>query len=370
MAVKDFIAYYIELLTIKLIISMPTSQHNDLLKLILNLIIIGLFIIIIYQVVEPFLFGFFWALMFVITTWPLMIKLQSKLFNKRILSVLVLTFMLGLFFIIPILMIILSITKNSGYLIELAKNFSQKELPSFTWLEKIPMFGNELYQKWQSIIDNNGSELIQAFKPYIGTVISWTISQLTNISIFIFHCSIMIIFSGLLYFHGEKIKKHAYNIAHRLSKQHGESTLTLAGQSIRAVALGVVVTAVTLSLIGGLSLVLTNMPFTGLLTLFLFICCVAQIGPVLIMSCCVIWQFWDGHIVAGSILIVITLILTTLDSLMRTMLIKKGVDLPFLLILFGVIGGILGFGAMGLFIGPVILSLSYNLIQSWVEEND
>lgn len=348
---------------------MQVSKNNDLLKLILNLIIIGLFIIITYQVVQPFLFGFFWAVMVVITTWPIMIRCQQKLFNKRILAVMVMMMILSLFFIIPFILIITSIAKNGEFLIEFAKNISQHKLPSLEWLEKIPLVGQELYLKWNDLISHDAHELIKQFQPYFGTMASWTIEQVTNISVFIFHCAIMIIFSGLLYLKGEEVKKHVYHFANRLSKQHGENTVTLAGKSIRAVALGVVVTAITLTLIGGLSLIITNMPFTGFITLILFVCCVAQIGPVVVMASCAIWQFWSDNIVAGIILVVVTIILTTLDSLMRTVLIKRGVDLPFLLILFGVIGGILAFGAMGLFIGPVMLALSYNLIQVWVEQD-
>ncbi|RKS87055.1 putative PurR-regulated permease PerM [Orbus hercynius] len=349
---------------------MPIEKNNDLLKLILNLIIMGLFIIITYRVIEPFLFGFFWAVMVVITTWPLMIQLQHKLFNRRLLAVLVMTIILSLFFIIPFMLIIMSITKNSGFLLDLAKNLSQQSLPSFDWLARIPLIGNELYTKWQEVINNDGSELVKEIQPYFGTVVSWMIEQLTNISVFVFHCAVMIVFSALLFLKGEDVKKYVYHFAYKLSKQHGENTITLAGKSIRAVALGVVVTAVTLTLIGGLSLAITSMPFTGFLTLLLFLCCVVQIGPTLIMAICTIWQFWDGHLVSGFILLTVTIILTTLDSIMRIYLIKKGVDLPFLLILFGVIGGLLGFGAMGLFIGPVILALSYNIIHAWIEEQD
>lgn len=110
------------------------------------------------------------------------------------------------------------------------------------------------------------------------------------------------------------------------------------------------------------------MPYPGILTLILFICCVAQIGPVIVMLGAIIWQFWDGNTYSAIILIVVAVILTTLDSVMRAFLIKRGADLPFLLILFGVIGGLLSFGVMGLFIGPVVLALSYKLIRAWISE--
>lgn len=348
---------------------MPKEKNtNDLLKLILNLLLIGLFIIITYRIVEPFLFGFFWAVMVVIATWPLMIKIQNKLFHKRWLSLLVMALILAFVCVIPFLLIISSVAQNGHYLIEWAKSLSHHELPTLDWLNSIPMFGEELHQKWLELIKTDGSDLMSNVQPYIGTMIKWLIEQVTNLGIFIFHAGVMIIFSLLLFLKGESITKYVYVFANRLSKQYGETTVTLAGQSIRAVALGVVVTAITLALIGGLSFVLTNMPLAGLVTLVLFICCVAQIGPVVVMLGCIIWQFWSGHTASGIILIVVAVILTTLDSVMRAYLIKKGADLPFLLILFGVIGGLLGFGIMGLFIGPVVLALTYKIIQTWVDE--
>ncbi|OCG10865.1 hypothetical protein A9G09_12230 [Gilliamella sp. wkB292] len=348
---------------------MPAEKNTyDLLKLILNLLIIGLLIIITYRVVEPFLFGFFWAVMVVIATWPLMIKIQQKLFNKRWLSLLVMALILAFVCIIPFILIISSVAQNGHYLIEWARTLPHRELPTLDWLSSLPMFGNELHQKWLEIIQTDGSELISDIQPYIGILVGWLLEQATNISIFIFHAGVMIIFSLLLFLKGESITKYVYVFANRLSKQYGKTTVTLAGQAIRAVALGVVVTAITLALIGGISFVLTNMPFPGILTLILFICCVAQIGPVIVMIGCIIWQFWDGNTISAIVLIFVAIILTTLDSVMRAYLIKKGADLPFLLILFGVIGGILAFGIMGLFIGPVVLALTYKLIESWVDE--
>lgn len=348
---------------------MPAEKNTyDLLKLILNLLLIGLLIIITYRVIEAFLFGFFWAVMVVIATWPLMIKIQQKMFNKRWLSLSIMALILAFVCIIPFILIISSVAQNGHHLIEWAKTLSHKELPTFDWLASIPTFGQELHQNWLNIIQTDGSNLVSSIQPYIGTLISWLLAQATNISIFIFHAGVMIIFSLLLFLKGESITKYVYLFANRLSRQYGAITVTLAGQSIRAVALGVVVTAITLALIGGVSFITTRMPLAGVLTLILFICCVAQIGPIIVMLGCIIWQFWNNHTFSGIILIVVAIILTTLDSVMRAYLIKKGADLPFLLILFGVIGGLLSFGMMGLFIGPVVLALTYKIIQTWIDE--
>ena len=80
----------------------------------------------------------------------------------------------------------------------------------------------------------------------------------------------------------------------------------------------------------------------------------------------VIWLYWGGHNVWGTVLLVVTVLVLSLDNFLRPMLIKKGADLPLLLIFTGVIGGLIAFGIIGLFIGPVVLAVTYRLIEAWV----
>lgn len=350
---------------------MTKTRHSyDLLKLVLNLLIIGILIVLTFIVAKPFLFGFFWAVMVVIATWPLMKIIQKRFSINRLVAVLIMTLLLTLVFVIPFGLVVYSITKNSAFLVEWTKNVSHHPIPELNWLNSIPVVGSELHQKWQSVVHSSNSRVIlQELQPYLGTIISWSVTQLANFSVLIFHCGVMIIFSALLFYKGEDVAKYTLLFAERISPQKGGYAVHLAGQAIRAVALGVVVTALAQALFGGMSLALTNISYAGILTLFIFICCVAQIGPLFVMIPAVIWQFYNSHITEGVILAIISLALVTVDSVMRAALIKRGADLPFLLILCGVIGGILGFGVMGLFIGPVVLALSYKLINAWIAEH-
>ncbi|WP_392565730.1 AI-2E family transporter YdiK [Utexia brackfieldae] len=350
---------------------MPQEKNTyDLLKLIINILVIGILIIVTFNVVEPFLFGFFWAVMVVIATWPLMIKIQHKFALNRFTVVCLMTLLLSLVFVIPFSIIVYSITKNSTYLIDWAKNISHNQIPELNWLSSMPVIGNELHQKWLVLINNDGSEIIKNIQPYIGTIISWIIKQVANLSVLVFHCGVMIVFSALLFYQGENVAKYILLLAARVSSNHGVYAVTLAGQAIRAVALGVVVTALAQALLGGLSLAITNIPYPGILTLIIFIFCVAQLGPLLILVPSIIWLFYNDNIISGIVLIIVAILLTTIDSVMRAALIKRGADLPFLLILCGVIGGIIGFGVMGLFVGPVVLALSYKLINAWIAEQN
>ena len=116
--------------------------------------------------------------------------------------------------------------------------------------------------------------------------------------------------------------------------------MVLASQAIRGVALGVVVTALVQSLLGGLGLAVAGVPFAGMLTAVMLLLCLAQLGPILVLLPATIWMYWTGDNLWGTLLLVWTLFVGTLDNFLRPFLIKQGADLPLLLIFAGVIGGL------------------------------
>jgi predicted PurR-regulated permease PerM len=146
--------------------------------------------------------------------------------------------------------------------------------------------------------------------------------------------------------------------------------VVLAGQAIRAVALGVVVTAIVQSTAAGIGLAVSGVPYVTVLTAVIFMLCIAQLGPVLVLAPAVAWLYWSGDPVWGTVLLVWTVFVGVLDNVLRPILIKRGADLPLLLIFAGVIGGLVSFGIIGLFVGPVVLAVTYRLLESWVANID
>src|SRR5262249_5531144 len=118
--------------------------------------------------------------------------------------------------------------------------------------------------------------------------------------------------------------------------------------------------------VGGTGLLLTGVPAAALLVAVMLICCLAQPGPAFVMLPAVAWQYWSGNAGLGTTLLVFALVAMLLDNFVRPFLIKRGADIPFLLIFAGVIGGLLAFGIVGLFIGPVVLTVTYTLLAAWV----
>jgi predicted PurR-regulated permease PerM len=115
-------------------------------------------------------------------------------------------------------------------------------------------------------------------------------------------------------------------------------------------------------------LLIAGVPFAAILTAIMFLLAVAQIGVLPVMVPAVIWLYWSGSPGMGTFLLVVTVIAATIDNVLRPILIKRGANLPLLLIFVGVIGGLVAFGLIGIFVGPVVLAVSYTLLGAWLGE--
>ncbi|WP_421094475.1 AI-2E family transporter YdiK, partial [Serratia fonticola] len=218
------------------------------------------------------------------------------------------------------------------------------------------------------LVNTGGNALIAKIQPYFGQTATWFVAQAAHIGRFLMHCTLMLLFSALLYARGEQVGMAIRHFAVRLASNRGDAAVLLAGQAIRAVALGVVVTALVQSILGGIGLAVAGIPAATLLSVLMFVFCVAQLGPLLVLIPAIIWLYWTGDTTWGTVLLVWSCVVGTLDNFLRPALIRMGADLPLILILSGVIGGLLAFGMIGLFIGPVVLAVSYRLLSAWVNE--
>jgi predicted PurR-regulated permease PerM len=176
-----------------------------------------------------------------------------------------------------------------------------------------------------------------------------------------------VLVSAILYARGETAVRNLRRFFRRLSGARGDQIVTLSGSAIRAVALGIVVTAVAQSVLAGVGLFAVGFPMAGLVCAIVFILCIAQLGPLLALVPCVIWLYATGSPGRATALLVVTLFAQLIDNVLRPLLIKKGADLSLLLIFPGVVGGLLWLGIIGLFIGPLLLAVTSTLLNSWIE---
>lgn len=342
-------------------------ESMDLLKLAFSLIFIIAMAIASFWVIQPFVLGFAWASMIVIATWPLLLKLQNWLGGNRLFAVFMMTLILLLVLIIPAVFLVNILIDNSIPLIHIlmSKDF---KLPELLWLQDIPLIGTKLFLNYQKLIKGGSVGLISQLQPYFGKTTEFFFIQARHFGRFILHLSFMLIFSALLYWNGEKVSNTIRHLAFKLASHSGDAVVLLAGKAVRAVALGVVVTALLQGLLGWIGLVISGIPYSALLMIVIILLCLIQLGPLPVLIPAIVWLYWSDDTTWGTVLLIWSCIICILDNILRPMLIRIGIDLPSLLILSGVIGGLLAFGMIGVFIGPVILVISYRMILSWMYE--
>lgn len=340
----------------------------DLPRMFFSVTFISLMTLGCFWIVKPFILGFLWASMVVIATWPLLIKMQYLFWGRRSLAVVVMTLLLLLLFVLPVSILVSSIVNNSAPLVAWASQPDHLNLPTLDWLQDMPMVGHKLYTAWQSLISNGSAPLITKIQPYIGKTAGWLLSQVANLGSLLLHCGLMILFSVLLYLRGERVGIEVRHFAIRLGRERGDALVLLAAQAIRAVALGVVLTAIVQAVLGGVGLAITGIPLATVLTVTMFVLCIAQLGPLPVLIPAMIWLYWSGDTTCGTVLLVWSCVVATLDNILRPIFIHIGADLPMLLVLCGVLGGLMAFGMIGMFIGPVVLAVSRRLVFAWMQE--
>ena len=154
--------------------------------------------------------------------------------------------------------------------------------------------------------------------------------------------------------------------ARRLGGDEGGRVVILAGQAVRAVALGVVVTALAQAALAGIGLAIAGVPFAAPLTVVMFLLSIAQLGPLPVLVPAVAWLYFQEATGWGTFLLVWSIVVGTMDNFLRPVLIRKGADLSLLLVFAGVLGGLMSFGLVGLFIGPVVLAVAQKLVAAWL----
>ncbi|MGO9136212.1 MAG: AI-2E family transporter YdiK [Syntrophales bacterium] len=343
------------------------QASHDVTRTTLQVLSIGILISAVAWIISPFVTSLIWAGMIVVTTWPVLLALQARVKNKRGLAVAIMTAALLLVVVVPILFAIVAIINGADDAYIWVKSLSTFAVPPPPeWLGGIPLAGPRLAGLWRQFAQKGPEELLTYVAPYASQILSWFLAQAGSVGMVILQFFLTVIIAAILYAKGEATSTGILNFARRLTGEHGVAVMLLAGKAIRGVVLGVVVTAIMQAAIGGIGLAVVGVPAVALLTAVMCMLCLAQIGPALVLVPALIWVYSKDGALWGSILLVFSVLTVTLDSFIRPVLIKKGADLPLVMIFAGVIGGMIAFGIIGLFIGPVVLAVAHTLLKAWV----
>jgi predicted PurR-regulated permease PerM len=344
-----------------------TPAPRDLTRITLSILGIGILIGGSLWVLRPFLVALIWATLIVVSTWPILIGVQKWLGGKRGAAVAVMTGVLLLILFVPLYLAVSTILEQSDRIVEIARGLSTRRLPPPpSWVDGLPVIGGKLAERWLSLAALEPQELTARLTPYLRTALAWFAAQAGSFGSMVVQFLLTVVIAAILYARGESAAVQLRRFFRRLAAERGDPIVTLAGKAIRAVALGIVVTAIVQTAIAGIGLGAVGIPFAGVLTAIVFLLCIAQLGPLLVLVPAAIWLYATDSPVLSVIILVVALLAQVIDNVVRPILIKRGADLSLLLILPGVIGGLLWLGIIGLFVGPVILAVTSALLESWM----
>ena len=355
--------------------AIATNAHSteppphDLTRTFLTILILAALIIASLWTLKPFASALIWATTIVVATWPLLLAAQRLMGGRRAPATALMTIVIAAVFVVPFGMAVAVLLDLVVQGVELTRGALEHGLPPLPqWLVSIPWLGPNLDAQWQALVAGGPEVVADALRPYARLAAGWTVAVTGGAGVVAVHFILTVVLAGVLYSQGEVGARGVVQFARRIGGNRGEQMVRLAAKAARSVALGVVVTALAQSLIAGLGLWISGVPHAGVLLAATFVLCIAQLGPLPVLLPVVIWLFWTGHAGWGVVLAICTVFVVVIDNVLKPVLIRRGVDLPLLLVIAGVIGGLIGFGIVGLFIGPVMLAVTYTLLVDWVRE--
>jgi predicted PurR-regulated permease PerM len=346
---------------------MDAFVQRDLTRSTLAVLFIGGMIVASFWVLRPFIPAAIWATMIVVASWPLMERVQAFLWGRRGLAVGVMTLALLLGLLLPLALALTTIVAHSDDIVGGVQWLATWSVPlPPDWVEQLPVFGPRLAGKWKEAAAVRPDELSASLYPYTRQIISWVLGTVGTIGMVLVQFVLVVIIATLLYASGETVADGVRRFARRLAGARGDHSARLAAQAIRGVALGIIVTALVQACLAGFGLLVSGVPYAAVLTALVFALCIAQLGPLPVLVLAVVWTYWSGSSGWAAALLLWTIFVTGIDNVIRPILIRKGADLPLWLVFSGVVGGLLAFGIVGLFVGPVVLAVSYSLLADWV----
>jgi predicted PurR-regulated permease PerM len=317
-------------------------------------------------VLLPFLTAILFAAAVVISSWPLYNRVLAAMRGRRTLAALTMTLSLTLLVIIPIAAVAYNLADDVARSFEQARVvIVQGELHAPAWLGRVPLVGGWLEQYVSGLFASRdqmtdlAKRMLEPARHFLmagGLVLGGGVVQM----------SLAAFVSFFLYRDGQALMRVIEVAAARVFGERAAKVSTTISQTVRGVMYGLLGTALAQALVAALGFTIAGVPAVPLLAVLTFATSLVPVGPPIIWAGAAIWLFTQGSIGWGIFMLVWGLVLISgVDNVVRPILISRGSSLPFLLTFLGVLGGVVAFGFVGLFIGPTLLAVGYSLVSDW-----
>ena len=345
------------------------SRSNDeFIQLAIRLVLLAFLLYWSFVLVRPFIPILAWSMVLTVAFYPAYNWLSIRLGNRPKVAALIIT-MINLAIIIgPVTWLGFGLIDGlQGFAAQLGEgSFAVPSPPE--GIKDWPIVGARIYGLWDQASTNLRAalrELAPHLKPLAGPVLAFAGSA--GVGTFKFILSVVL--AGFLFLYGPDLVAATRRIQARLIAQRSEDFVGLAGLTIRTVSQGVIGVAVLQSLLAGIGLKLAGVPHAGVLAFVVLILAILQIGSVIVILPVIVWIWATKEFTAALLLTVYLLIVSLADNVLKPMLMGRGLSTPMFVIFIGVMGGMLAHGIVGLFVGPIILAVVWELMMAWIGED-
>jgi predicted PurR-regulated permease PerM len=350
----------------------PTSPrplpalHDDRIELIAVLAILAVLIVGAFVVLRPFLTALLWALILSITTWPAYARLRDGVGGRRSLAALIMTSLLFVAFLLPIIVVGTTAAETVRKLPEMARALIAHGLPGPPeWIQEIPVFGVPAWRRWHEV-HLNPAALADEVRTNIRPITEWLLATGTKLGTGVLELALSVLASFFVYRDGAAGVMTMHALGERLAGERARRLIEVAEGTMKGVVYGVIGTALAQGALATLGFAIAGVPsalFWGLMT------CVFSLippGAPVVWLPATLWLFSEGETGWGIFMgLWGFFVVSTIDNFLKPYFISRGSALPLLLVFLGVLGGILAFGLLGVFIGPILLAVVYTLVKEW-----
>jgi predicted PurR-regulated permease PerM len=318
------------------------------------------------KVIGPFLTVALWSAILTVALYPVFDWLAARLGSRRLAAILI-TLLCLLIVIGPVTWLGFGLIGSVDFVI---KGFDSKvfsiPLPAES-VKSWPLIGEQVYRQW-TLAATDVKAILLEVAPSLKPLGSRLLDLAGTVVFGLIEFVAAIIIAGFLYSPGPHLAASLRALLQRVFGERSEEMLKLAGSTIRNVSRGVVGIALVQSFLAGLGFLVAGVPAAGFFSFVALVLGIIQIGPTILFIPIVVWSWTVLETTNALIFTAYMIAVGLVDNVLRPFVMAHGLTTPMPIIFIGVVGGTLAYGISGLFLGPIVLSVTWALLVAWVQD--
>lgn len=319
-------------------------------------------------VLRPFLTAGLLAAVLCTATWPMVTWLRRGLRGSPTAAALTMTAGLILIVLLPVVWVGSLVVDLVPTLIDYGQRWMAEGLPDPpAWLLGLPWIGPQLAAGWPDLAASR-QEALEVLQPLFEPLQSAALSAGLLLAEGVAQLGLAVFIGFFFYRDGDRLADALRTLLSRVAGRFGEELMHVIDGTIKSVIYGIIGTAAAQAAIAAIGFLIVGAPAPALLALATFILSPTPIGPPAVWGSTAVWLFSQGRVGAAIFLAIWGLVgVSGIDNIVKPMIISRGAGLPFVLVLLGVLGGVLAFGFIGIFLGPTLLAVGLAVARHWAD---